>query len=619
MARSGRVWLVVGLACFALMGVVGEAWAAAPRADFCVAPGGDDAGPGTVERPFATLPRARDAVRAKIAKGLEAGVLVLVRGGVYRVAEPVVFGPEDGGTGNRAVTYAAWPGETPVLSGGRAIAAWKAEGDVWKAAMPDVKAGTWTFRELFVGGQRRPRARHPNDGFLRVAKVVDRRHAFQFGEGDLPALGEAGEAELLLLHDWSVSRNPIASVDAATRTLTTRDAVGGPSDFWNIDGFEPNPRYLVENHPALLDAPGEWYLDRAAGVLSYRPMPGEKIEGFEAIAPVAPQLIVVRGSADGAKPVRNLHFAGLALEHAAWMPAGGRYAGGQACFHWSGPGKDVPKDQAWQAVTPAVLFEMAEGCTLKGCTLARLGGSGLWFGRACHGCRFSRGRVTDVSGNGIMIGEGQTREGRDVATGNVVEHSIIEACGVQYFGAVGAWVGLAAGNAISHNEIARHPYTGVSVGWMWNPSPTPCKGNRVEYNNIHHCMQTLSDGGGIYTLGWQPGAALRGNWIHDIPRNAGRAESNGMFIDEGSTDLAIEGNLIHGTDRSPFRFHQAGKNLVKGNVVVLNAGVPIVRFNNTPEPNIAIEANTEVPQADVAKEAFEKAAEPIRRAAGPRP
>ena len=73
-------------------------------------------------------------------------------------------------------------------------------------------------------------------------------------------------------------------------------------------------------------------------------------------------------------------------------------------------------------------------------------------------------------------------------------------------------------------------------------------------------MQRLSDGGGIYTLGWQPGTALIGNVIHDIPVNAGRAESNGMFIDQGSTDLEIKENTIYRVLRSPIRFNIAGKN-----------------------------------------------------------
>jgi len=153
---------------------------------------------------------------------------------------------------------------------------------------------------------------------------------------------------------------------------------------------------------------------------------------------------------------------------------------------------------------------------------------------------------------------------------------------------------------------------------MWNPKPTPCKGNVVADNHIHRCMQILSDGGGIYTLGLQPGTVLCGNLIHDIPLNAGRAESNGMFLDEGTTDIVIEDNVIFGTDRSPFRFHKATTNLVKDNVVILKQGIPIVRYNATDPKHITLEANTEFSAADVEKAEFKEAVESKRRTTGPR-
>lgn len=73
-----------------------------------------------------------------------------------------------------------------------------------------------------------------------------------------------------------------------------------------------------------------------------------------------------------------------------------------------------------------------------------------------------------------------------------------------------------------------------------------------------------------------------GNLIHDVPLNAGRAESNGMFLDEGSSEFRIEDNLIFGTVRSPLRFHKAGRIEVTGNRWVLPENTPPLRFNNTP-------------------------------------
>jgi len=92
-----------------------------------------------------------------------------------------------------------------------------------------------------------------------------------------------------------------------------------------------------------------------------------------------------------------------------------------------------------------------------------------------------------------------------------------------------------------------------------------------------------------------------------------------MFLDEGTTSLVIEDNVIFGTDRSPFRFHKATTNLLQGNVVVLRQGVPIVRYNVTDPKHITLRANTEFSEADVEKAAFKEAVESKRRTTGPRP
>ena len=48
----------------ALMSILSLSCLAAPEADLFVAPNGDDVNPGTLAKPFATLAKARDAVRA---------------------------------------------------------------------------------------------------------------------------------------------------------------------------------------------------------------------------------------------------------------------------------------------------------------------------------------------------------------------------------------------------------------------------------------------------------------------------------------------------------------------------------------------------------------------------
>jgi len=203
----------------------------------------------------------------------------------------------------------------------------------------------------------------------------------------------------------------------------------------------------------------------------------------------------------------------------------------------------------------------------------------------------------------VSIGEGNDRlvDGKpwwksgpgEVSRGNQVSHSLIENCGKQFHGAVGIWCGLVAGTVIEHNEITDLPYTGVSVGWMWTPEPTPCRENTIHANHIYHILTVLSDGGGIYSLGLQPGSRITHNLIHDVQINAGRAESNGMFLDEGTKELLIENNIVFDIARSPLRFHKAHRpNLVRNNVLVCGEGISPIRYNNTEETNIEKSRNT---------------------------
>jgi len=102
------------------------------QATFYVATDGNDGWSGTLpapnpagtDGPFATLSRARDAIRGTKSEGQPgAPLVVMVRGGTYYLDETLVFGPQDSGTEDCPVTYMAYPGEEPVICGGREILA----------------------------------------------------------------------------------------------------------------------------------------------------------------------------------------------------------------------------------------------------------------------------------------------------------------------------------------------------------------------------------------------------------------------------------------------------------------------------------------------------------------
>jgi hypothetical protein len=130
----------------------------------------------------------------------------------------------------------------------------------------------------------------------------------------------------------------------------------------------------------------------------------------------------------------------------------------------------------------------------------------------------------------------------------------IGSAGRLFMSAVGIWVGNSPENRILHNHVHDLFYTGISVGWQWNFEPSQAVGNAIEFNHIHDVGRgILSDMGGIYTLGRSPGTRISGNVIHDVTERA--YGGWGIYPDEGSSDIAIDRNLVYRCSSGPFFPH----------------------------------------------------------------
>lgn len=553
-----------------------------------VAPHGDDAHDGSAAAPLRSLAAAQRRVAA--AQAGDAGpVRVEIAAGEYLLAAPLVFAPADSGRSAEApVIYTAVGGEV-VVSGGAPLSPWRVEGDHWIADVPRTTGGErpLSFRDLWVGGRRAVRARTPNAGYFRVESAgPDNRTSFVAATSEAQTLAQPTAAEVALLHDWSMSRVRLAAIDAATRTYRMAAPLGANQPQFAITNFEPHPRYFLENAQELLDAPGEWFLDEAAGQVHYLPREGETPDTAHAMAPRLEQLLVVRGDAE--RSVENLVFRGITFSHTRFeLPPYG-YVGVQSSWHSR---RSAPDDDEGVTMIAAVELDGARRCGFEDCTFERLAACGLHFIH-CEDCRLDRTTVRDIGGDGVMIG---SRRQADAATSRItVEGCLVERCGATFYGAVGLWLGFADACAVTHNELRHLPYSGVSVGWQWDDAPTTVRAHRIDRNHIHHVMQELSDGGGIYTLGRQPGTVLSQNLIHDVPAGPGRAESNGIFMDQGSSEIVVRDNTIYNVGNSPIRFHMAGPNEIVGNRLVARPGVPVFSSLATDMAAIAIRDNAEV-------------------------
>ncbi|MCD6507181.1 right-handed parallel beta-helix repeat-containing protein [Candidatus Poribacteria bacterium] len=564
---------------------------------FYVSPDGDDSWSGKLpvsdedrtDGPFASLERTRDAIRElKTSQEgkLKQPVIVYLRGGIHFLTKPLALTPEDSGNEGCPVIYSSYPGEEAIISGGRRIEGWKEVSvngkRLWAAEIPEVREGKWFFRQIWVNGQRRKRARHPNKGYLSVAEVPgvspqtpwnEGQTRIRFHEGDIRAWRTIGNAELVLMTRWVESRLPIVEVDEAAKTVT----------FGKKTVFRPDPGdlYYVENALELLDEPGEWYLDPKDGALYYMPLPDERMDEVEVIAPVLAQLIRMEGEPEKGRFVENLIFKNLVFAHTEWP---------------------IPDDrsgfsQATVGVSGAIWGDGVRNCSFERCTLEHLGTYGIELARGCKYNRIEGCTVSDLGAGGIKIGETVIRDDELEQThDNTVSNCHIYNGGLIFHSAIGIWIGQSYNNRISHNHIHDFYYSGFSVGWTWGYGRSLAGGNIIEHNHVHHIGvrsngdgPILSDMGGIYTLGIQEGTIIRNNIFHDI---AGlRYGGWGIYFDEGSTHIVAENNLVYRTTHGGFHQHYGRENVVRNNIFALARDHQIQRSRPEEHQSFTFERN----------------------------
>ncbi len=512
--------------------------------------------------PKATLPAALQRVRElKQAGRAPDGAAILIRGGIYPLAEPIRLGPQDSGLdGRRPLTIEAYPGEKPILSGGRRITGWhKVEGssDLWETVIPEVREGKWYFRGLFIDGKRKQRARTPNEGFYRIQgdSPQDKPVKIRFAPGEIKkAWADDGDVEVIALLAWADLRMQIRSVDEEARVATLS---GNPRP----SNRENNARYFIENAPDGLDAPGEWYLNRKTGVLRYQAEPGQDLAQAEVIAPRLTDLLLLEGDFAGQKPVRHVVLRGLTFSYTDWELGPEGYADTQAAIATHGD----------------VRAEGAVECVIEDCTFSNLAGYALDLGRGCQRNKVVGNEMVDLGGGGIRIGEPARREADfERNYGQSVTDNEMHRLGRVYPPAVGVLILQSGQNRIAHNHIHDLFYTAVSVGWNWGYQETPCRENVVEFNHMHDIGQfMLSDMGAVYTLGIQKGTVIRNNVIHDV--NSFTYGGWGLYPDEGSTDIVWENNVVYRTKSAGFHQHYGRENIVRNNIFAFGKEYQLMR------------------------------------------
>jgi hypothetical protein len=295
----------------------------------------------------------------------------------------------------------------------------------------------------------------------------------------------------------------------------------------------------IENAYELLNTPGQWYLDKTENLIFYIPLPGEDMSTAKVVAPRLEQLI--QGVA-----TQNIRFTGIAFAYATWLEpnTAAGYPEIQA-------GILEPSEEKTLA---QISFSGSSNITFSANQFLHLGGVALGFGGGSQSITIGGNTFSDISGGAIMFGDvtDAAQTNPLLQNANVtLSNNYITQTGVEYEDSVPIFLGYVTHATVEQNEIAGSNYSGISVGWGWSTNATYASNNSISQNWIHDVMQTLMDGGGVYTLSSQPNSSLTGNLIERIGPTATCSYSTpgylgyvGIYHDNGTQFYTDSGNVI---------------------------------------------------------------------------
>src|SRR3954465_14145474 len=230
-----------------------------------VAPTGDDANPGTLDRPAATPARAQQLARAQSAAN---DVVVQLAGGTYRLSAPLTFTSADSGQNGHTVTWQAAAGQAPILSGGSQVTGWAVQDagqNIWVASVPQGADS----RQLFVDGALAPRASisiSRNDVQITTTGMNITNSALNY----LATLPQQNRIEVESQNSFTDRFAPVQSISGTTITM---QQPAWNNNNWGYDTLAKpfaGGSLQLENSYSFLKTTGQWYLDPQAGQLYYK-------------------------------------------------------------------------------------------------------------------------------------------------------------------------------------------------------------------------------------------------------------------------------------------------------------------------------------------------------------
>lgn len=510
------------------------------------------------------IEEAKESLKKLRERGIDDAVTVWIRGGEYTFDKALVFDESDADN----VTYRAYPGEKVVFSGALALSDWKEEQvngiTAWSTSVPD----GISFDCAVKDGTTLPKTRYPEKGYLTIEKedhsdamFTDETTPWFLGYGDRAFVGNKAynpdsiknveNVCVRVLHYWVSDINYLSSYDAKNNKYYTKHP------FCMI--VKEGDRYFFENIFEQLNAPGEWYLDSESDKLYYVPCEGDTMENTVVNACVNDKILSI-------SDMKNVEFRGITFQNTNYTYPTQLDEGFLSQYGIRFP-------QAEYDFDGAVSVTKSNAVNFTNCDFLNIGNTAVKYNKQVKdsvvtGCTFK-----NIGVSGVFIHGYNTDEEEKITENIKVTDNKIESYGRIGYSAIGVFLTNARNCEISNNEISDGYYTAISVGWVWGYSYSVTGGNKIKDNLIYNIGQGwLSDMGGIYTLGIQEGTVLSGNVIHDVAADEGEGGYGGwgIYLDEGSSHIVVEKNLVYSCGSQSFNMHYGKENIVRNNIFALS-------------------------------------------------
>ena len=520
--------------------------ASMPKADsaqatYYVSPSGSDSNPGTIELPFQTIDKARRVVETCNSQ-MTGDIIIYLRDGTYTQGSTLSFGTADSGTNGFNVIYKAYPGETPIISGGQQITGWSlydSTKNIYRAY-----AGDLSFRQLYVNDTRMTRARYPDAG------SYSRKENWKTGSKniyvDTTAIANCDNLtsiELCTLNNFTSNHMRIATVNDGYVTIQSPEA----DILFNASEAFRGRSYWYENAYEFISVGGEWYLNPSDHYVYCMPRDGDDMSTAQVIAPNLEKIVDITGTSLS-EPVTNIQFYGIKFMYSTWLYPDSNGCIEHQAFHIFSNNQNGDDENTF-GVSGGVNVRTADYIRFERCSFSHMGANGLKLYDGTHYCTIIGNVISDISGNGIYEMKQNNdnaawftpynpSDAREVCSNDTIENNYIHDIGMDYMGSIGIFCGFTKNVSILHNEICNTPYTGVSVGWGWTSDPNVMTNNTIDYNYLHDNTQSrLWDGGSIYTLSEQPNSSVSYNYMV--------GSKIALFHDIGTGHYTDVGNVIN--------------------------------------------------------------------------